>query len=257
MTSEREILKKFDVQMRRRRAERVVEKIERAGDVTRARLDFPDSPFGVVVYSRLGVDTVEDAIEEQIRVFSSEGRAFEWKVYGHDTPPDLGERLSRRGFRPSDKEALMCLELEHVPFAPVPEGIRIVPLVDEWDALVALDREAGREPGDYYELMRERAESPEALTIYLAWDGRRPVARSWIRFHREREFADLWGGETSRSHRGRGIYRAMVALRAAEAKARGAQFLTIDALPSSRPIVEKMGFRFLTATTPYIWVPLS
>src|SRR3954468_1392994 len=100
VAGEREILKKFDVQMRRRRAERVVERIERAGDVTRSRLDLPSAPFGVVVYSRLGVDTADDAIDEQIRVFSAEGRAFEWKVYAHDTPADLGERLSRRGFRP-------------------------------------------------------------------------------------------------------------------------------------------------------------
>jgi hypothetical protein len=31
------------------------------------------------------------------------------------------------------------------------------------------------------------------------------------------------------------------------------RFLTVDASPMSRPILEKLGFRCLTYTTPFVW----
>ncbi|EQD40871.1 GCN5-related N-acetyltransferase, partial [mine drainage metagenome] len=54
------------------------------------------------------------------------------------------------------------------------------------------------------------------------------------------------GGATVPDYRGRGLYTALLAVRLQEAKRRGARFLTIDAGPMSRPIVEKYGFRLLT-----------
>jgi hypothetical protein len=33
--------------------------------------------------------------------------------------------------------------------------------------------------------------------------------------------------------------------------------MTIDALPTSRPIVERLGFQFLTYTHPLVWHPPS
>jgi len=44
---------------------------------------------------------------------------------------------------------------------------------------------------------------------------------------------------------------ALVWARAQEAIARECKYLTIDALPSSRPIVERLGFELLSMTIPY------
>ncbi len=44
---------------------------------------------------------------------------------------------------------------------------------------------------------------------------------------------------------------ALVWVRAQEAIARECKYLTIDALPSSRPIVERLGFELLSMTIPY------
>src|SRR4029079_14592326 len=41
---------------------------------------------------------------------------------------------------------------------------------------------------------------------------------------------------------GQGLYRALVAARAREAARLGAQYLIVDALPTSRPILQRLGF---------------
>ena len=65
------------------------------------------------------------------------------------------------------------------------------------------------------------------------------------------DFAGLFGGITLPEHRGRGLYRATVARRAELARERGYRFLYVDALPTSRPILERLGFVALTTTTPF------
>lgn len=73
-----------------------------------------------------------------------------------------------------------------------------------------------------------------------------------MEFHAGTEFASLWGGGTVRAWRGRGIFRSLVAYRAAEASARGFRYLQVDASPESRPILNRLGFVELATTTPFI-----
>ncbi|MFY9860709.1 MAG: hypothetical protein WAK80_09150, partial [Candidatus Cybelea sp.] len=60
----------------------------------------------------------------------------------------------------------------------------------------------------------------------------------------------LYGGGTMEQHRGRGFYRATVAARARDAIDFGARYLIVDALPTSQPILENLGFVRLTDTWP-------
>ena len=53
-------------------------------------------------------------------------------------------------------------------------------------------------------------------------------------------------------YRGRGLYRATVAKRAELARERGYRWLYSDALPTSRPILERLGFVAITTTTPFV-----
>ena len=69
--------------------------------------------------------------------------------------------------------------------------------------------------------------------------------------HAGTDFASLWGGGTLPEWRGRGIFRALVARRAALAAARGYRCLQVDALPTSEPILARLGFVRLATTTPY------
>jgi len=77
------------------------------------------------------------------------------------------------------------------------------------------------------------------------------VSSAWVRFNPGSQFASLWGGSTLEQYRGQGHYTALMAVRAQEAARRGVRFLTVDASPMSRPILEKQGFRVISWANDY------
>jgi GNAT superfamily N-acetyltransferase len=211
-----------------------------------------------LIYSRLDPHAVDAAIEEQIAYFERLGREFEWKVYSHDLPDDLKERLARRGFETEDEEALVVLDLEEVTLtAAPPDSVEIRRLTDPAaldDVMAVRDRVRGSdETGLRNALAEEMRADPAGLSVYVAYEGNQPICCAWARFPTGTQFASLWGGATLPEQRGRGVYRAIVAVRAGEARCRGARFLTVDAGPMSRPILERLGFRYLTTMTACIW----
>jgi GNAT superfamily N-acetyltransferase len=84
-----------------------------------------------------------------------------------------------------------------------------------------------------------------------------PVSGGRVDLEPGKDFAGLFGGATLPAFRGRGLYRATVAERARIARDHGHRWLFVDALPTSRPILERLGFEPLTTTTPYVFVPDS
>ena len=81
--------------------------------------------------------------------------------------------------------------------------------------------------------------------------GNTAISAARVEFHPDTEFASLWGGGTLRAWRGRGVFRSLVAYRAALASARGFRYLQVDASPESRPILQRLGFVELATTTPF------
>ncbi|MBA3468140.1 MAG: GNAT family N-acetyltransferase, partial [Herpetosiphonaceae bacterium] len=102
-------------------------------------------------------------------------------------------------------------------------------------------------------LATQLRDQPDYASVYVAYVDDRPVCSAWINFPENTPFASLWGGSTLAEYRGRGIYTAMLAVRAQEAVARGYRYLTIDASPMSRPIVAKHGFALLSISHPCEW----
>ena len=98
-------------------------------------------------------------------------------------------------------------------------------------------------------------EAPESLELIVAMAGDEPVGAARIEFVAGTDFAGLWGGGTVPRWRSKGIFRALVAYRAGLAAARGYRYLQVDALPASRPILQRLGFKPVAATTPYVWTP--
>src|SRR5690606_24536833 len=69
----------------------------------------------------------DEVIREQIAYFEGIGQDFEWKLYDHDSPPDLKDRLVAHGFEVEEPEALLVLDLKHTPaalFRPVRLDVR-------------------------------------------------------------------------------------------------------------------------------------
>lgn len=211
-------------------------------------------------YSRLEGTDIDHVIDEQIRYFEAMGHEFEWKVFSHDYPPDLKERLRARGFECEDDETILILDLETVPAAllqPVTADVRRITDPAQIDDVMAVNQAVWDEDhtwlGDRLrDLLRN---TPEYASIYVAYVDNQPVSSAWVTFHEGSQFAGLWGGSTVEAYRGRGLYTALLAVRVQEARSRGVRYLTIDASDMSRPIVEKFGFQAVSISTPCVWYP--
>jgi GNAT superfamily N-acetyltransferase len=225
---------------------------ERVGPVIRCVSEQPDGWSGVE-WSDLTEANADHVIAEQLRYFAEHDRQIEWKYYAYDQPADLPDRLRAAGLQPGEEEALMVADVDDVPEIAAPDGIRIVDVSDE-DGLRGVksvhDKVFGGDHGAMVESMRQRLPAGAVVPV-LALAGDEPVCAARIDFHVGTDFASLWGGGTLPEWRGKGIYRAMVSHRARLARERGYRYLRTDALPTSRPILEKLGFVRLTTTVPY------
>jgi ribosomal protein S18 acetylase RimI-like enzyme len=102
-------------------------------------------------------------------------------------------------------------------------------------------------------LLAALARQPPAAAAVVAMAGQAPVSAGRVEFHAGTDFASLWGGGTLPAWRGRGVFRSLVAFRAALASARGFRYLQVDASADSRPILRRLGFAELATTTPYTY----
>lgn len=213
-----------------------------------------------ISYSRHNPATIDAAIETEIAYFGRLAHSFEWKVFDHDQPPTLRERLLAHGFEAGEPEAFMALELQDAPaalLAPAAHEVRRLTAPDALDDYRTVAEQAwGEERAGSIALIAELLrDSPDEIGVYVAYLDGIPASCARASFPSGSQFAGMWGGATVPRFRKQGLYQALVAARVQEAKRRGYRFITIDALPTSRPIVERLGFRFLTTTYPLEWHP--
>jgi GNAT superfamily N-acetyltransferase len=227
------------------------------GRVVRCVGPEPDNWSGID-WSDLDETTADAEIAAQVRYFTDLGRAFEWKYYTHDRPADLPDRLRAAGFQPGPEEALMIADIADLCTDSLPPaGVRLVPVTDAegvWRLVRVHERVFGDDFSAFGRILLSRLDS-ELVTGVLAMAGDEALSASRIDFHPGTEFASLWGGGTLEPWRGKGIYRAMVAYRARLAAERGARYLRVDALPTSEPILSRLGFVRLATTVPYEFTP--
>ncbi|MFJ9709080.1 GNAT family N-acetyltransferase [Streptomyces sp. NPDC101234] len=232
-------------------------RVERVGGVVRQVADAEG--WNGVLWSGLDETTADGAIAEQIDHFGGLGLEFEWKLYGHDLPYDLGARLVAAGLRPEPEETLMIAEAagQTVDRAELPNGVRVVAATDAAgvDLVVDVHEKAFGTDGSglRHRLLAQLAERPDTVVAVVALAGDEPVSAARMELVPGTRFAGLWGGGTVEGWRGRGVYRALVAHRARVAADHGYRYLQVDALPMSRPILERLGFHALSTTTPYIY----
>lgn len=253
----REVLERYDRELRGNAPyfDEAV-KLERDGMIVRLLGATADPMNNCVLFSALDAETAGAAIDRQAAYFDDLGRGFEWKHHDHDAPANLRELLLARGFTASEPETIMAVELPSgpPPFAAPPGyearalkiGEGLGPLMEVQNAVW---------PGEKLDwlhdsLARERAARPDAIRFHAVWRGGVPVSVGWTRL--QGSFAALYGGSTLKEHRGKGLYRALVASRLNEARRLGFAYGLTDAGPMSRPILEKLGFAKITGTTPFI-----
>ncbi|MFJ7151397.1 GNAT family N-acetyltransferase [Streptomyces sp. NPDC100445] len=251
------VLARYDREMRENaRPDGPGARIERAGAVVRQVADAHG--WNGVLWSGLDAAGAGRAIRDQIARFTGLGRDFEWKVYGHDGPADLGDRLLAAGFRAEPEETLMVGEVSgQVAAVRPPAGVRLVRATGPAgvDLVVDVHERAFGTDGTRlrHRLLARLAADPGTVVAVVALAGAEPVSAARMELVPGTGFAGLWGGGTVEAWRGRGLYRALVAHRARVAAAEGFRHLQVDASPMSRPILARLGFHALSTTTPYVY----
>lgn len=250
------MLAALDEQLRRHPVAGPGVRVENEDRVT--RMVGTDGSWSSVVWSGLSEADADDVIAREIARATE--ASFEWKLYSHDRPADLPDRLRAAGFTPEPVETVMVADLADLDLpVPAPDGIRLATVEDDAgvEAMLRVHDEVFG-PGTTYPSVVEAVRTalgihPRPIEAVLARAGDTAVSAGRVEFHEGTDFASLWGGGTLPEWRGRGVFRALVGHRAVLARDRGFRYLQVDALPTSRPILERMGFHPLTGTTPWTY----
>ncbi len=191
-------------------------------------------------------DDADAVIDATIAEYDALGIRFRWNVGPDSRPLDLPARLERRGLQPR-RVLLLAAAIADLDFDP-PPGIT-VEAVDEhnlaaYAGVVAAGWDVAPEPLIAYEqaVQRHHATPQDTLhqTFLASIDGEPAGAANGICFARS---LYLMGAVVLPRHRGRGVYRALIAARLALARARGVRLATCQALAdTSAPILGRMGF---------------
>ncbi len=220
-----------------------------------SRLRCTDPERHMITFSSLTDDIADVVIAEQAVHYRALATQVEWKVYRHDKPPDLLQRVERYGFLPGPRETVLILDLrEQLSWIDEPPT-RSVTRVENED-YVNRYRQSAEEifqkehEATARELLSGIRRGSTRHRAYIAMEGDAAASIGRLYTDPRSAFGGLYGGGTLEEHRGRGLYRATVAARAREARSAGARYLIVDALPTSRPILEKLGFVRLTDTWP-------
>jgi hypothetical protein len=204
-------------------------------------------------------DELDGLIGRAVEFFAGRGLSFEWKTYGHDRP-DLIERLAAAGLAADPEETVVVgLAADLVDAGVPPDGVRIRATTDPGDLRRIADLQSEVWGSDWSwlagDLAARIASGPGDIVVLVAEAGRTVVSTAWLVVLPGTEFASLWGGSTLFGLRGRGIYRSLVAYRARLAVERGIRYLWVDASDDSSPILQRLGLRAVTTTTPWVWTP--
>ena len=248
------VLAAFDEQIRRRPG--AGPGVVVVAGIRTTRVIATDDGWSGVTWSNVTDADVDATIAEEVDAFAAAGRPWEWKSYSYDRPPSLPERLLAHGLVPGEVEAVLAASVGDLDLTVgPPDGVDVVPVRDEAGvaALVQVHDEAfgGDHRAMGRSLLARLADPAGAVEAFVGFAGTTPISAGRVEFHAGTDFASLWGGGTVPTWRGRGVFRSLVAHRAARAAARGFLYLQVDASPRSRPILCQLGFVELAETVPF------
>jgi GNAT superfamily N-acetyltransferase len=254
------VLAQFNDQMRRDPAAGAGSRIERDDHVT--RIVSAGDGWSGVLWSDLPAAApgaeVDAVIAAQVSWFAGVNGEWEWKYYSYDEPAGLPERLAAAGFVAEPPETLLVAEIADLDLdTRPPDGVQLVPVTDAGGAAAVVRVHDEVFGGDHRatgaDIVAALGQQPRPVQAVVAMAGETPVSAARVEFPERSDFASLWGGGTRPAWRGRGVFRALVAYRAALARDRGYRYLQVDASPDSRPILQRLGFTELATTTPFIY----
>lgn len=222
--------------------------IERPGWTQLVMPPWRDGGLNGVSLAVLADDEADAVIDATIAEYEALGLRFRWTVDPDSRPLDLGERLARRGLRPTESIAMACAT--DAPVGPAAPGITVERVthatVDTFDRVMGEGWSMDPTVIGAY----QRAAIDAGQWLYLARvDGVPAAIAGGVPFARS---VYLVGGVVLPAFRGRGLYRALVATRLRDAAAAGIPLATTQAnAKTSAPILARLGFTSICTLVSY------
>ncbi len=210
---------------------------------------------GQIIWQDMATSEFTAIIAQEIATAKAANRELEWKLYSYDAPLGLAEALVAAGFVQQPTETIMVRETD-LGTTPDLAGLSVSRVTTLADATATFDLLL-----DVFGNNREvspKALLGRALTTQTFFLGRfEGVAVSCGRLEVPNgcAFGDLYGGATHKDYRRRGFYRPVVHARCAEAVRLGCAYVFSEALPTSRPILDALGFEPLCEVTGFVFNP--
>ena len=242
------VLRQYDSEVRARPKASPGFEVERTSSVIRLT-----GHFNFICCWDLAPGAAREAVASQAAYFRSQGESLIWRVYEHDKPAELGDYLAEEGFEADPPGTLMIFDLANQIAAPVGPDIEIrrASTMEDLHGFMAVsDAAFGHKQSWQFAAYSSRLGDPD-LALYIALVSGKTVASARLELGSP-NFGLLFGGGVSPSYRRQGLYRALVAERAKEAKRRGCSYLVTDARETSRPILQNLGF--ISAVRETTWV---
>lgn len=216
--------------------------IERPGWLQIVTPSIKTGGLNEVSYSALDERDADAIIDATIAEYRELGLKFRWNAGPGSAPADLAERLARRGLvgswgrgmarsttdLPEDRDP--AIRVEEIDETTVEVFSRV--MAEGWSAeLAPLAR--------VNDIIVATPDRPHRMFL-ARWDGEPAAVASYVALPRS---AYMMGGVVLPPFRGRGLYRALVVARMADARARGLSLATSHAREdTSAPILERLGF---------------
>jgi GNAT superfamily N-acetyltransferase len=209
-------------------------------------------------------------VDAELAWFKARSKSLNWKVYGHDHPPGLGELLEKAGGTSDDHAVLhmasvadVCARLASPALNQIAlqAGSTRADVMRAKDVWVNVWPESANEQavwGEVYagaldKLDRSKPETHGAQ-FWTAADPQHPTqaaAAGYMIHGPGTPIALLCGGAVRQEARKQGLYKALLKARAEWAHSRGATHIAIEASPMSAPIVQSLGFAPITTLVFY------
>jgi GNAT superfamily N-acetyltransferase/uncharacterized protein (DUF1330 family) len=162
--------------------------------------------------------------------------------------PSLIELTSARGYVLTELYSVLVRPLSEADQPPsLPEGVRITPAQPEqahlWLTTVGQGFEAVEKPSaESYEILGPNFYAVNG-SCYFVWVDGQPAGGGGMYIHDD--VVELGGASTRPEFRRRGVHRALVEARLADARARGCSLATVITKPGSdsQRSAERLGFR--------------
>ncbi|QIS04246.1 GNAT family N-acetyltransferase [Nocardia brasiliensis] len=196
-------------------------------------------------------------VAREVAAADRAGYELEWKTYEHDAVPGLERALEQAGFEPEPVESVLVrVDPPDDPVALADDRrIRVADsAADELADVAEILRATGRSHVER-QIEQLRAQLDGSVFVHIAYLGDVPASCGRLHFGATPGLAELAGGRSKPEFRRRGLYTDLVNSRLAQSFSAGRGHVYVDALPTSEPILRRLGFRLVTRTRPFGYSP--